>query len=99
MTNFLVEKGYWDYIKGEHEIALVVSKENATHEQIKALKDQNQGSWKVMYWLSISIKYTMIGHIQDANSPKEAWDNLAKFNVNNTRVQKIQLNSELNTIK
>ena len=78
MTNFLTGKGYWDYIKGEHEIALVVLKQNATLEQIKALKDWNQGSKKVMYWLSISIQDTMIGHIQDAESPKEAWDELVK---------------------
>ena len=65
IKNFLmVEKGYWDYIEGEHKLPLVVPKENATpEEQIKALKDWNQGSQKVTYWLSISIHDTMIGNI------------------------------------
>ena len=78
MTNFLMGKGYWDYIEGEHKLSPVVPEWNATPEKIKALKDWNQGYQKVMYWLSISIHDTMIGHIQDAKSPKEAWDELVK---------------------
>ncbi|MCO5564380.1 hypothetical protein L7F22_018040 [Adiantum nelumboides] len=34
----------------------------------------------------------------DANSPKDAWDNLIAFNATNTRARKIQLKNELNTI-
>ena len=52
-----------------------------------------------MYWLSVSVSNSIIGHIQDAKSPKEAWDNLIKFNANNTKARKIQLKNELNTIK
>ncbi|MCO5564538.1 hypothetical protein L7F22_018200 [Adiantum nelumboides] len=36
---------------------------------------------------------------QNANSPKDAWDNLIAFNATNTRARKIQLKNELNTIK
>ncbi|MCO5593665.1 hypothetical protein L7F22_047681 [Adiantum nelumboides] len=36
---------------------------------------------------------------QDADSPKDAWDNLIAFNATNTRARKIQLKNELNTIK
>ena len=39
MTNFLMGKGYWDYIEDEHEAAPIVPEQNATPEQIKALKD------------------------------------------------------------
>ena len=85
MTNFLLGKGYSDYIEGEHEIAPGVPEWNATPEQIKALKDWNQGSRKVMYWFSISIHDTMIGHIQDAEFPKEAWDELVKIYETNTK--------------
>ena len=37
--------------------------EDATPQQIKAYKNWMQGSRKVMYWLSISVQDTMIGHI------------------------------------
>ena len=89
MTNFLMGKGYWDYIEGEHETAPRVPEQHPTPEQLKAFKDWNQGSRKVMYWLSISIQDTMIGHIQDADSPKEAWDELVKIYETNTKARKL----------
>ena len=66
ITNFLMGKGYWEYIEGEHEEAPRVPKNNPSAEQLKAFKDWNQGARKVMYWLCVSIHDTMIGHIQDA---------------------------------
>ena len=48
MTNFLMGKGYWDYIEGEHETAPRVPNENPIAEQLKAFKDWNQGSRKDM---------------------------------------------------
>ena len=49
-TSFLMGKGYWDHIEGEHELSLVVPKRNALQELIKALiRDWNQGSQKAMY--------------------------------------------------
>ena len=48
MTNFLMGKGYWNYIEGEQKIAPRVLNENPTAEQLKAFKDWNQGSRKVM---------------------------------------------------
>ena len=98
MTNFLMGKGYWDYIEGEHKTAPRVPDENLTTEQLKAFKDWNQGSRKVMYWLSISIQDTMIGHIQDANSPNEAWDELVKIYETNTKARKLQLKNDFNTV-
>ncbi|MCO5555182.1 hypothetical protein L7F22_008725 [Adiantum nelumboides] len=52
-----------------------------------------------MYWLSISLSDSIDGHIQDADSPKDAWDNLIAFNATNTRARKIHLKNELNTVK
>ncbi|MCO5596984.1 hypothetical protein L7F22_051056 [Adiantum nelumboides] len=73
--------------------------ENPTADQIKAFKDWNQEARKVMYWLSVSVQDTMIGHIQDATSPKQAWDRLVSFDTTNTKARKIQLKTELNTVK
>ena len=52
-----------------------------------------------MYWLSISIQDTMIGHIQDAKSPKDAWDTLVKLYETNTKARKIQLKNDLHTVE
>ena len=41
----------------------------------------------------------MIGHIQDAMSPKEAWDILVQMFATNTRARKIQLKNELNIVE
>ena len=42
----------------------------------------------------------IFGHIQDAESPKEGWDNMVCFfAVNNTKARKTQLKTELNTLE
>ena len=82
-------KGYWEYIEGEHETAPNLPEYNVTTVDIKAYKDWNQGARKVMHWLSISVQDTMIGHIQDAKSPKEAWDILVQLFATNTKARKI----------
>jgi hypothetical protein len=79
MTNFLMGKGFWDYVEGENEDPPELPEEHATAEEIKAFKDWNQGARKVMYWLSVSVIDTMIGHIQDAHTPAEAWQNLVQM--------------------
>ena len=73
--------------------------ENTTATQVKEFKEWNQGSRKVMYWLSISIHDTMIEHIQDAKSPKDAWDTLVKLYETNTKARKIQLKNDLHTVE
>ena len=52
-----------------------------------------------MHWLSISIQDSMIGHIQDAMPPNEAWDILVQIFATNTRARKIQLKNELNIVE
>ncbi|MCO5557165.1 hypothetical protein L7F22_010724 [Adiantum nelumboides] len=99
MTNFLMGKGYWDYIDGNQKEMPDLPDVNPTAAQIKAFKDWNQGAKKVMYWLSVSVQDTMIGHIQDATSPKQAWDRLVSVDTTNTKARKIQLKNELNTVK
>ena len=43
----------------------------------------------MMYWLSVSIHDSMIGNIQDATSPKQAWDRLVLFDTTNTKARKL----------
>ncbi|MCO5571071.1 hypothetical protein L7F22_024802 [Adiantum nelumboides] len=98
ITNYLKGKGYWDYVEGANEAPPVISDTGASVEHVKSLKDWHQGSVKVMYWLSVSVSNSIVDHIHDANSPKDAWDNLIAFNATNTRARKIQFKNELNTI-
>ena len=87
ITKFLMGKGYWEYIEGDQINAPKIPEQEATADaDIKAFKEWNQGARKVMHWLSISIHDTMIGHIQDATSPKEAWDIFLKMFATNTKV-------------
>ena len=73
MTNFLMGKGYCE---GDLEEAPEIPEENATTAQIRAYKGWNQGARKALHWLSLSILDSMLGHIQVALLPKEAWDKL-----------------------
>lgn len=63
MNNFLMGKGYWDYVEGEHEETIEFLQGYVSIEQIKTLKYQIQGFGKFMYGISISVINPMIGHI------------------------------------
>jgi hypothetical protein len=41
----------------------------------------------------------MLGQIQEAVSPKEAWDSLVKLFAINTKARKLQFKIELNTLE
>ncbi|MCO5605543.1 hypothetical protein L7F22_059726 [Adiantum nelumboides] len=97
ITNYLKGKGYLDYVEGANEAPPVIPDTGAFIEHVKSVKDWHQGSAKVMYWLSVNVSNSIVGHIQDVDSPKDAWDNLIAFNATNTRARKIQLKNELNT--
>ncbi|MCO5551335.1 hypothetical protein L7F22_004836 [Adiantum nelumboides] len=99
ITNYLKGKGYWDYVEGDNEALLVLPNTRASAENVNAIKDWHEGATKVIYWLSINVLNSIVGHTQNANSFKDAWDKLIAFNANNTRAKKIQLKNKLNTIK
>ncbi|MDM1625952.1 hypothetical protein HX072_24875 [Escherichia coli] len=69
-----------------------------TPQQVQAFKAWHERASKVMYWLSISVSDAMIGHIQDAVTPKEAWDTLVKLYSTNTKARKMQLKQELHMV-
>jgi hypothetical protein len=68
--NFLMGKGYWEYIIGD-EIEPPLF-ENPTQQQIQANKTWHEKTRKVLYWFSMSVSDSMIVHIQDEKSPKQA---------------------------
>ncbi|MCO5587615.1 hypothetical protein L7F22_041564 [Adiantum nelumboides] len=83
---------------GENDEAPRCPGVNATPEEKKALKDWKQGKSKVMYWLSMSVLDSMMGYLKSAPSPAIAWKSLEKLNEDHTRVRKLQLKTELNTV-
>ena len=93
MTNFLMGKGVWEYISGE--TAEPVLGAASTPAELKAFKEWHEKAIKCLYWLSVSISDSMIVHIQDVETPKEAWDTLVKLYITNTIAQKMQLKQEL----
>jgi len=52
-----------------------------------------------LYWFSVSVSDSMIVHIQDAKSPKQAWDTLVKMYGTNTQAHKMQLKQELHNLQ
>ena len=91
-------KSLWGYVTGE-EAEPELSPENTTEADLKAWKAWNEKDKKVMFLISQNVSNSMIGHIQELNSAKEAWDALEKLYTTNTRARKIQLKNELNNMK
>ncbi|MCO5608621.1 hypothetical protein L7F22_062834 [Adiantum nelumboides] len=86
-------------ILGQNNKAPRSPKENTTPEEKKALKDWKQGKSKVMYWLSMSVSDSMMGYLESAPSLAIAWKSLENLNEDHTKVKKLQLKIELNTVK
>ncbi len=89
IMNFLMGKGYWEFITGDEKEPPLP--ENPTQQQIQANKSWHEKVRKVLYWLSVSVFDSMIVHIQDAKSPKQTWDTLVKMYNTNTQACKMQL--------
>jgi hypothetical protein len=80
--NFLMGKGYLEFITSdENEPPLP---ENPTQQQIQANKTWHEKARKVLYWFFVNVSDSMIVHIQDAKSLKQAWDRLMKMYSTNT---------------
>jgi hypothetical protein len=89
IMNFLMGKGYWEFTTGEEKEPLLPK--NPAQQQIQANKIWHGKARKVLYWFSMSVSDSMIVHIQDAKSPKQAWDTLVKMYSTNTQAHKMQL--------
>jgi hypothetical protein len=97
IMNFLMGKAYWEFITGDETELLLP--ENPTQQQIQANKTWHEKAKKVLYWFSVSVSDSMIVHIQDAKSPKQAWDTLVKMYSTNTQARKMQLKQKLHNFQ
>ncbi len=96
IMNFLMGEGYWEFITSD-ETEPPLS-ENPTQQQIQTNKTWHEKIRKILYWLFVSVFDSMIMHIQDAKSPKQAWDTLVKMYNTNTQTRKMQLKQELHNL-
>jgi hypothetical protein len=87
IMNFLMGKGYWEFIIGDDTKPPLPK--NPTQQQIQANKTRHENSRKVLYWFSMSVSDSMIVHIQDAKSLKQAWDTLVKMYNTDTQARKM----------
>ena len=97
MTNILMGKGVWPFINGDEQEPVLGAAPTAA--DLKTFKEWHVKGRKVMYWLSVSVSDSMIVHIQDAKTPKEAWDTLVKLYSTNTSARKMQLKQELHNVQ
>jgi len=95
--NFLMEKGYWEFIIGDEKEAILLG--NPTQQQIQANKTWNEKERKVLYWLFVSVSDSMIVHIQNGKLSKQTWDTSVKMYNTNTQACKIQFKQELHNLQ
>ena len=91
MHQYLLGHGYWSYIHGGNEVAPY-----STHKDFPAWE---QAASKVLYCLASCVHDQMLGYIQNAKTPKEAWENLKKIFAASTMARKLQLCQKLNNIR
>ncbi len=95
----------YEFIDGKRLLGFITSDEkepllpkNPTQQQIQANKTWHEKTRKILYWLSMSVFNSMIVHIQNAKSSKQAWDTLVKMYNMNTQTHKMQFNQKLHNL-
>ena len=87
MTNFHMGKEVWPFINGDEQEPILGAAPIAV--DLKSFKEWHEKARKVMYWLLVTVLDSTIVHIQDAVTPKEAWDILVKLYSTNTTARKM----------
>ena len=92
IQNFFMGHDLWGLITSEDP----KPKGDATSIEVR---EWNKRARQVIHYISITIQASMIGHIQDAKTPQEAWDSLRKVFESSTKARKLQLKQQLNEVK
>ncbi len=69
IMNFLMGKGYWEFINNDEKEPPLPK--NPTQQQIQANKSWHEKARKVLYWFFVSVSDSMIVHIQMQNHPSK----------------------------
>ena len=92
IKNFLMGKELWELCEG-------TDAKPAGEATDAAVRAWTKKARQAIHYISITVSDSMIGHIQDANSPKEVWDALADLFETSTKARKLQLKQQLNEVK
>jgi hypothetical protein len=67
----------------------LLSQKTPHHNKFKPIKLGMKKQEKSCIGFSVNVSNSMIVHIQDAKSPKKAWDTLVKMYSTNTQARKM----------
>jgi hypothetical protein len=67
----------------------LLSQKTPHNNKFKPIKLGMKKTRKVLYWLSMSVSDSIIVHIQDVKSTKQAWDTLVKMYNTNIQARKM----------
>ena len=90
MRNYLIGKNLWGFVLGEEKEPELPT-QNASEQELKAWEAWNEKDNKVMFLISQNVSNSMVGHIQELETTKDAWDALERLYSANTRAKKLQL--------
>jgi hypothetical protein len=91
MHQYLLGHGYWSYVDGAND---------TTPDPT----DPVSPAWeklasRVLYCFASCVGDQLLSHVQDAATPKTAWQNLKKVFAASTTTRKLQLRQELSNLR
>jgi len=95
MRAFLIQKGLWDVVnvKGAN------LEESSTSSGSSKNGDWEQRDAKALSYIILSIKDSMIPHVSESETAKEAWDTLRNILEASNNTRKIYLRNELYSLQ
>ena len=90
IRSYLIGKILWGYVSRE-EVELRLPLQNAIANDLKAWKTWNAKDKNVMFLILQNVTNGMIGHVQDLETSKQAWDTLERLYNSIIKARKIQL--------
>ncbi|KAL3676442.1 hypothetical protein R1sor_026390 [Riccia sorocarpa] len=96
MKTFLLGQGLWELVTGEEEEPIVVPTDPTN---VLARKEWMKRSFQAVHYIALTVGASYIGHIQDCDSPKKAWDALSNLFQSGTKARKLQLLQQFNSVK
>ena len=91
MHQYLLGHGYWSYVEGVNNVA-----PELTHKDFPAWETSAS---RVLYCFPSCVGEQLLSYIQDAQTPKGAWENLKKIFAASTTARKLQLQQELSNLR
>lgn len=86
----------WNIVKGDE---LEPNVDLAKPDTLKEQKSWNRRANQAFHCISIFVTSANLGHIQSADTSKQAWDSLAKVYESANKAHRLQLKKQLLQVK